>query len=119
MRIKRGKAHLKRRKRLLKRTKGYLGGRKNLIKRAGEATLKAGQRARNDRRKKKGDFRRLWQIQINAAVREYGLSYSKFMGALKKTNIEVDRKILADLAANHVAAFKKIVDSVKVDSVKK
>lgn len=113
MRIKRGKAHLKRRKRLLARTKGYRWGRKKLIKRASEAVLKSGQRARSDRRKKKRDFRRLWQVQINAAVREHGLSYSKFMGAMKKAGVAIDRKVLADIAGNHPAAFKKIVDSVK------
>lgn len=113
MRVKRGTTHVKRRKNLLKITKGFRWGRKNLVKRAKEAAVKAGQHAYRDRKRKKRDFRRLWQIKINAAVREHGLSYSKFIDALKKANIELDRKILSELAAEYPKAFAKIVEAVK------
>jgi len=112
-RVKRGKSHTKKRRTLLKQVKGYHWGRKNLIKQAKTAVIKAGAYAYRDRRNKKRDFRALWQIKINAGVRELGMSYSKFMGALKKNKIEVDRKILADLAENEPNVFKKIVGSVK------
>lgn len=111
-RVKRGKIHLKRRKRLLKRAKGYRWGRKKLIKLAKTAVTKAGVYAYRDRRRKKREARALWQIQINAALRQLGPSYSKFIGALKKSKIELDRKILADLARNHPETFAKIVKSV-------
>ena len=111
-RVKRGKTHLKRRKGLLKQTKGYRWGRKKLIKLAKTAVLKAGSYAYRDRRNKKRAFRRLWQIQINAALRQYGLSYSKFIGALKKAKIEIDRKILADLAKNNSWVFNQITEKV-------
>jgi large subunit ribosomal protein L20 len=77
------------------------------------AMLKAGQHALQDRHKKKGDLRRLWQIRINAAVREKGLSYSKFINLLKNKKIELDRKILADLAVNHPKVFSKIIEAIK------
>jgi len=112
-RVKRGKIHLKRRKRLLKQTKGYRWGRKKLLKLAKVAVLKAGVYAYRDRRVKKRSFRRLWQIQINAACREHGLSYSKFINALKKAQIKLDRKILADLARNNNWVFSQIVEKVK------
>ena len=112
-RVKRGMMHLKRRKNLLKRTKGYRWGRKSKITLAKPAARKAGVYAFAHRRDKKGNFRRLWQIQINAAVREHGLSYSKFIDLLKKHKIELDRKILAQLAREYPAIFNKIVEVVK------
>jgi len=112
-RVKRGKSHLKRRKKLLKRVKGYRWGRKKLIKLAKVAALKAGVYAYRDRRRKKRELRRLWQIKINAACRQLGLNYSKFICLLKKAKIELDRKILAQLAEHHPKVFEKIVDYVK------
>src|SRR3989338_5625992 len=112
-RVKRGKAHLKRRKNLLSKAKVFRGGRKNLPKLTKVAVTKAGVHAYSDRRKKKRTRRGLWQIKINAAIRGFDLSYSKFMGLLHKNNIEIDRKILADLAEHHPKAFAKIVEKVK------
>lgn len=112
-RVKRGKTHLKKRKKLLKKVKGYKWGRKKLPKLAKPAVLKAGTYAYRDRKVKKRTMRRLWQIQLNAAVREHGLSYSQFIAALKKKKVEIDRKILADLAKNNPEVFKTIVDLVK------
>ncbi|PIP18073.1 MAG: 50S ribosomal protein L20 [Parcubacteria group bacterium CG_4_10_14_0_8_um_filter_35_7] len=111
-RVKRGKSHLKKRKKLLKRVKGYKWGRKKLLKLAKVATLKAGAYAYRDRRNKKREFRRLWQIQINARCREYNLSYSKFIGKLKKAKIELDRKILAEIAQNYPSIFKQVIKEV-------
>lgn len=112
-RVKRGMMHLKRRRNLLKRTKGYRWGRKSKITQAKTAVRKAGVYAFAHRRRRKGDFRKLWQIQINAAVREHGISYSKFIDLLKKNKIELDRKILAQLAREYPAVFAKIVEAVK------
>ncbi len=112
-RVKRGMMHLKRRKNLLKRTKGFKWGRKSKITLAKVALHKAGQHAFAHRRDKKGDFRALWQVRINAAVRPFGISYSKFIDLLKKANIELDRKILAQLANEYPAVFAKIVEAVK------
>lgn len=112
-RVKRGKTHLKRRKKLLKKTKGYKWGRKSKIKLATTAVLKSGAYAYRDRKTKKRAARQLWQIQLNAALREQGLSYSKFMGTLKKKKMEIDRKILADLAKNNPGVFKKIIEVTK------
>jgi len=112
-RVKRGKTHLKRRKRLLKRVKGYRGGRKAKIKLAKVAVLKAGVYAYRDRRNKKREFRKLWQIKINAACRQQGSNYSKFISQIKKTKINLNRKILADLAENHPSVFNKIIEVSK------
>lgn len=112
-RVKRGKQHVQRRNRLLRKTKGYKWGRKNLMKLAHTAVLKAGRYAYRDRRTKKRDFRQLWHIKINAACRQDGMSYSRFIFGLKKNKIEIDRKILADLAENHPVVFKKIVAEAK------
>ena len=98
--------HSKRRKNLLKQVKGYRHGRKKLIKLAQTAVLKAGRYAFNDRRKKKGIFRREWNVTL-------GLSYSKFIGAAKKANVTLDRKVLVDLAQNNPAVFAKVVEKVK------
>ena len=112
-RVKRGVMHSKRRKNVLKQTKGFRWGRKKLIKVAKTAVLKAGSYAYRDRRAKKRTARALWQVQLNAAVREHGLSYSKFIAGLKKAKIEMDRKVLASLAQKHPTVFAKIVEKVK------
>ena len=112
-RVKRGTSHVKRRKNILADVKGYLWGRKKLIKLAKTARTLAGAHSYVDRHKKKRDMRALWQIRINAFVREYGLSYSKFIGLLKANNILIDRKILAELAINHKAVLAKIIEKIK------
>ncbi|KAA5547718.1 50S ribosomal protein L20 [Adhaeribacter rhizoryzae] len=101
------------RKRIMKLAKGYFGRRKNVWTVAKNAVEKGLVYAYRDRKAKKRDFRALWIQRINAGVREYGLSYSQFMGALKKANINLNRKVLADLAMNQPAAFKGIVEKVK------
>jgi len=106
-------ASRRRRKKILKRTKGYWGARKNVWTVAKNAYEKALQYAYRDRRQKKREFRRLWIQRINAAVRQYGMSYSVFINKLKKNNIELNRKVLADLAMNHPKAFEAIVNKVK------
>ncbi len=113
-RVKRGVNHTKKRKKLLELAKGYRLGRKNLIKRAKEAIKHAGVHAYVGRKDKKGDFRRLWSIKLNAALRDINenYSYSKFIGNLKKNSIEIDRKVLADLAENNPEVFKNIVEKV-------
>ena len=88
-------------------------GRKSQIKRAKEAVVKAGVHAYVDRKKRKQDFRALWQIRINAFVREHGLSYSRFIDLLKKANVELDRKVLADLAINNKKVLVSIIEKVK------
>lgn len=112
-RVKRGKSHLKKRRKLLKKTKGYKWGRKKLIKSAKTAVTKAGAHAYRDRRRKKRTARSLWQIKINAALREHGLTYSKFIGDLKKKKIEIDRKILAELAEKEPKVFKALIEKIK------
>lgn len=112
-RVTRGKQHVKRRKNLLSRTKGFKWGRKSKIRLARPASLKAGQYAFRDRRAKKRDFRKLWTIKINAAVRPLGLSYSRFINALTGKNIELDRKSLSFLAEHKPEVFKKVVETVK------
>jgi len=102
-----------RRKKILKQVKGQFGRRKNVWTVAKNAYEKGGQYAYRDRRTKKRNFRALWIARINAGVREHGLSYSVFMGKLHERNIQLDRKVLADLALNNQAAFKAIVDLVK------
>lgn len=105
--------HVKRRKNILSRTKGMMWGRKSKLRLARVATLKAGSYAYRDRRNKKRNFRRLWQLRINAAVRPFGISYSRFMDALKKANIELDRKTLSELAKDYPAVFAKVVETAK------
>lgn len=107
-------ASRKRRKKILKQTKGYFGRRKNVYTVAKNAHEKALSYAYRDRRKKKGNFRALWIQRINAAVRDYDMSYSEFMGKLNKAGIDLNRKVLADLAMNHPKAFEEIVKKVKV-----
>ncbi|QMU28405.1 50S ribosomal protein L20 [Adhaeribacter radiodurans] len=101
------------RKRIMKLAKGYFGRRKNVWTVAKNAVEKGLLYAYRDRKAKKRDFRGLWIQRINAGVREYGLSYSQFMGSLKKANINLNRKVLADLALNHPEAFRGIVEKVK------
>ncbi len=113
MRVKRGTAHVKRRKNILRDAKGFRWGRKNQIRKAKTAITRAGRHAYKDRRLKKRDARALWQIKINAAAREHGLSYSQFMGKMIKAKIEVDRKILAQLAVEYPKVFAELVAKVQ------
>ena len=101
------------RKRIMKLAKGYFGRRKNVWTVAKNAVEKGLVYAYRDRKVKKRDFRSLWIQRINAGVREYGLSYSQFMGSLKKANINLNRKVLADLAMNHPEAFKGVVEKIR------
>ncbi|HEY1289231.1 MAG TPA: 50S ribosomal protein L20 [Burkholderiales bacterium] len=112
-RVKRGVAARARHKKVLKQAKGFRGRRKNVYRIAKQAVMKAGQYAYRDRRQKKRQFRALWIARINAAVRELGMSYSVFMAGLKRANIDIDRKVLADLAVADKAAFAKIAGQVK------
>jgi len=113
VRVKRGKIAKKRRRRLLKYAKGFHWGRKRKYRQAKEALYHAWEYAYRDRRAKKRDFRQLWQIQINAACRQAGISYSKFIAGLKKNKIELNRKILSNLAQNQPQIFEKIIEKVK------
>ncbi len=112
-RVKRGTIAHKKREKTLKLTKGYRWGRKNKERAAKEALLHALSRSFRGRKEKKRTFRTLWSVKINAAVRAEGLTYSRFIDALKKKKIILDRKILADLAEHEPAVFKKIVVAVK------
>lgn len=111
-RVKRGTIRAKKRASILKNTKGYMWGRKNRIRMAKEAILHSGVQSFQARRKKKAVARGGWHIQINAAVRPLGLSYSKFMDALKKGGITLNRKMLAELAVNHPDVFAAVVKKV-------
>jgi large subunit ribosomal protein L20 len=113
VRVKRGKTAHKRRKKVLKNTKGFRWGRKSKFRLAKEALQKALSYSYRDRRVKKREFRRLWQIRITAALKEFGLSYNKFIHGLKEKNIEIDRKILSQLAQKKPEVFKKIVEKIK------
>ena len=112
-RVKRGVTARARHKKVLALAKGFRGRRKNVFRIAKEAVMRAGQYAYRDRRTRKRVFRRLWIARINAASRGLGLSYSKFMAGLKKAEIDIDRKVLADLAVHDPAAFGSIVEKVK------
>jgi large subunit ribosomal protein L20 len=112
-RVKRGVTAHARHKKILKLAKGFRGRRKNVFRIAKQAVMKAGQYAYRDRRTRKRVFRQLWIARINAASRELGVTYSKFMAGLKKANIDLDRKVLADMAVNDPAAFGSIVEKVK------
>lgn len=112
-RVKRGVTAHARHKKVLDQAKGYRGRRKNVYRIAKEAVMKAGEYAYRDRRQKKRVFRALWIARINAATRECGLSYSVFMNGLKKASIEVDRKVLADIAVFDKPAFIKLVEQAK------
>lgn len=112
-RVKRGVSSHKKHKKVLSLTKGHRGGRSKLVKEAKSSLLHAGQYAFEGRKQKKRQFRRLWITQLGNALKLQGLSYSKFINQLKLKNIQLDRKILSDLAVNHQADFKQIVDSLK------
>ena len=113
MRIKRGNVCRNRHKKILKLAKGFKGARSRIFKVANIAVMKALKYAYRDRRVTKRNMRRLWIVRINAAVREQGMSYSRFVNACKKANIQVNRKMLADLAVNDNEAFQVLVDTVK------
>jgi large subunit ribosomal protein L20 len=107
-RVKRGVTARARHKKVLKQAKGYYGARSRVYRVAKQAVIKAGQYAYRDRRQKKRQFRALWIVRINAAAREFGLSYSRFMDGLKKASIELDRKVLADMAVFDREAFGEL-----------
>jgi large subunit ribosomal protein L20 len=108
-RVKRGTHHIKRRKNILARTKGMMWGRKSKLTLAKTAMTKSGANAYRDRKLKKRDNRALQQVRISAAVRPLGMSYSKFMGELKKRKIELDRKVLSELGRDYPEVFTKVV----------
>ena len=112
-RVKRGVTAKARHKKVLAQSKGYRGRRSNVYRIAKEAVMKAGQYQYRDRRNRKREFRALWIARINAAVRELGMSYSVFMNGLKKASIDIDRKVLADLAVHDKTAFNKIAEQAK------
>lgn len=112
-RVKRGMLHLKKRKSLLKKTKGYQGNRRIKLRAARVAFLKAGVNAYRSRRTKKRDMRGLWTIRLNAAARLNGTTYSQLINALKQAHIELDRKVLSEIAAKNPAVFAKIVAATK------
>ncbi len=112
-RAKRGFKARRRRKKVLKQASGYRGGRSKLFRTAQEAVDKGLQYAYKDRRLKKRDFRSIWIMRINAAVREAGLSYSKFINGLKKASILLDRKVLSDIAIQDSLGFGKLIEKVK------
>ncbi|MDR2016834.1 MAG: 50S ribosomal protein L20 [Burkholderiales bacterium] len=112
-RVKRGVTARARHKKILDQAKGYRGRRNNVYRIAKQAVMKAGQYQYRDRRQKKREFRVLWIARINAAVRELGMTYSVFMNGLKKASVDIDRKVLADLAVYDKAAFAKIAEQAK------
>jgi len=112
-RVKRGVTARARHQKVLDQAKGYRGRRKNVYRIAKEAVMKAGQYSYRDRRTKKRDFRNLWIARINAAARECGMTYSVFMNGLKKSDVAVDRKVLADIAVFDKPAFAKLVETAK------
>lgn len=113
MRTKRGAARRQSKKRFFKRAKGFRGGRGKLLRTVKETIVRANCYATRDRRVRKREFRALWITRINAATRSLGLRYSEFISGLKKANIILDRKILADMAVNDMNAFKQVVDLAK------
>jgi len=116
-RVKRGVTARARHKKVIAQAKGFRGRRNNVFRIAKEAVMKAGQYQYRDRRTKKREFRALWIARINAAVREVGMTYSVFMNGLKKASIDIDRKVLADLAVYDRAAFGKIAEQAKASLV--
>ena len=112
-RVKNSPASRKRRKKVLKYAKGYYASKSKLFRYAKEAVQHAWQYAYRDRRKKKGEFRALWIARVNAAARSHDMSYSVFMNGLKKASIEIDRKVLADIAVHDKAAFAALVEQAK------
>ena len=112
-RIKRSVASRARRKKVLKAARGYYGARSRTFKVAKQAVIKAGQYAYRDRRQRKRQFRQLWIVRINAAAREHGLSYSRFIAGLKEAGVEVDRKVLADIAMHESEVFAALAAKAK------
>lgn len=112
-RVKRGVTARARHKKVLKKAKGYYGARSRVFRTAKQAVIKAGQYAYQGRKQRKRQFRSLWIIRVNAAARKHGMSYSKFVAGLKLARIEIDRKILADIAVNDKNAFAAIAEKVK------
>jgi len=112
-RVKGGNVSRKRRKKILKLAKGYRGGRSKLFRTAKNAVIKSLTYSYRDRRRRKRDFRKLWIVRINAAVREHGMSYSQFMYGLKKANILLDRRVLANLAVEDYEGVSQLVDAAK------
>ncbi|MGQ4275761.1 50S ribosomal protein L20 [Pseudidiomarina sp. E22-M8] len=112
-RVKRGVIARARHKKVLKQAKGYYGARSRIYRVAKQAVIKAGQYAYRDRRNKKRQFRQLWIVRINAAARQNGLSYSRFINGLKKASVEIDRKILADIAVHDQKGFAALVEKAK------
>lgn len=115
-RVKRGTDHVKKRRKLHQQAKGYKWGRKSLIRVARTAVTKAGANTYAHRRQKKREARRLWQARINAFVRKYGLSYSRFVNKMKQEGVELDRKVLADLSANNPEVMEAVVKEVGGDN---
>ena len=113
MRTTKGSARTRAKNRLFRRVKGFVGGRRRLLRTAQETLLRAGVYAYRDRRVRKREFRKLWIIRINAAVRQRGLRYSEFICALGKANIALDRKMLAEMAVHDAAGFDQVVEQVK------
>ncbi len=114
-RVKRGSKARQRRKKVLKNAKGFFGSRSKLFRPAKQAVMKSLDYAYRDRRRRKRDFRRLWITRINAAARQEGLSYSRFINGLKQADVEIDRKIMADLAVNDKEAFAELVNLAKAE----
>ncbi|MEA3410274.1 MAG: 50S ribosomal protein L20 [Pseudomonadota bacterium] len=112
-RVKRGVTAHARHKKVLRKAKGYYGARSKVFRVAKQAVTKAGQYAYRDRRQRKRQFRALWIVRINAAARQFGLSYSRLIDGLNKASVEVDRKMLADIAVNDIDAFGKIAEKAK------
>jgi large subunit ribosomal protein L20 len=112
-RVKRGVVARRRHRKVLNRAKGYYGARRKVYRVAKQAVIKAGQYSYRDRRQRKRDFRRLWIARINAAARENGMSYSRFINGLKRAEVEIDRKVLADLAVRDKAAFKALAEKAQ------
>lgn len=112
-RVKRGVVARRRHRKVLNRAKGYYGARRKVYRVAKQAVIKAGQYSYRDRRQRKRDFRSLWIARINAAARENGLSYSRFINGLKRAEVEIDRKVLADLAVHDKAAFKALAEKAQ------
>ena len=113
MRTTKGAARTKAKRRLFKKAKGYVGGRRRLLRTVKETLIRAGAFAYRDRRVRKREFRRLWITRINAACRMRGMRYSQFVNGLKKANIELDRKMLSEIAIHDPAAFDQIVEEAK------
>lgn len=112
-RVKRGVTARAKHKKVLKKAKGYYGARSRVYRVANQAVTKAGQYAYRDRRQKKRQFRQLWIVRINAAARQFDMSYSRFINGMNKAGIEVDRKVLADIAVHDIAAFGQIAAKAK------